>query len=460
MKTIKKRLCAFMLSIYMVFGVVSTDYLEVQAFEWVIPAIGIEEALKALFLLFGVSVSAKVVGDNVDWGELKQDCITFQENQGNSAVAVSEWWNDVIHGSLNQASSCWSAFKEWLSSFTSSTSLNVDINNTIVSMCDILGYNCSSSITSDINPFLAYYNPTGNRLYFFSPVNNSSDFSYYISYNDSTSKYVINFSSACYVRFVYLTNNKSFSNNDLNLSSSGALNYNLNLYSNAIYLQDFWGDLSVNTSVSIHNIIGSVSDFDFDIYNPNILDEVSLFPSSATSTSIPDVVPLPWQNLGDDVSAINEKIDSIIDRINTGVLDIASAMALLQSILGVLTAVADGTLQPVIPDDETGDEPNIEDEVNQNIENTGFILTGLEKVFPFCIPFDLYAFMTLLVSDPVAPVIEFPIYNPVTDTNEIIEIDFSVWESVVILFRYIFDFLFIIGLLLMARALIGGGDSA
>lgn len=80
----------------------------------------------------------------------------------------------------------------------------------------------------------------------------------------------------------------------------------------------------------------------------------------------------------------------------------------------------------------------------------------MEKVFPFCIPFDIYAFMTLLVADPVAPVINWPVYNPISKQNLYITVDFSEWESVVILIRYIFDFLFIIGMLLMARALIGG----
>lgn len=126
MKKFKKCLSAIFLSFFLVFGNVSGCYLEVQAFEWVVPAIGIEEALKFLLGLVGVSIGAKVVGDNVDWGELKDNCIQFQENQGNTAVEVGKWWDDVISGKLDQASDCWTSFKEW-ASYISYSSGNIAI---------------------------------------------------------------------------------------------------------------------------------------------------------------------------------------------------------------------------------------------------------------------------------------------------------------------------------------------
>ena len=167
MKKIKTRLCAFFLSVYMVFGVVSTDYLEVQAFEWIAPAIGIEEALKFLLGLLGVSVGAKIVGDNVDWGELKDDCIQHQIEMGNSQVAVSQWWDDVLSGSLNQASSCWSAFKDWVSSFSNSSV----VGSSIVSSA-IYSANPNfriESLPSDVYSFnfdCAMYNEVGYNTVF------------------------------------------------------------------------------------------------------------------------------------------------------------------------------------------------------------------------------------------------------------------------------------------------------
>ena len=179
-------------------------------------------------------------------------------------------------------------------------------------------------------------------------------------------------------------------------------------------------------------------------------------PENADTLST-DVIPLPWENIGASDTAIEDVIDDAISKVNDGTMSLENYWEYVQNITNTYAySIENNYLLP----NENGEDKKADDKVKENAENGAFVLYGLEKVFPFCIPFDIYAFITLLKADPVAPVIEYPIYNPVTQENEIITIDFSEWESVVVIFRYIFDFLLIIGLLLLARPLVGaGGDS-
>lgn len=75
----------------------------------------------------------------------------------------------------------------------------------------------------------------------------------------------------------------------------------------------------------------------------------------------------------------------------------------------------------------------------------------LTQFFPFCIPFDLYEFLSLLASDPVAPCFEWVIPVPQLDTEFPITIDLSAWDSVARLFRTMELLAFIVGLALLTR---------
>lgn len=82
-----------------------------------------------------------------------------------------------------------------------------------------------------------------------------------------------------------------------------------------------------------------------------------------------------------------------------------------------------------------------------------FALGDLSKFFPFCIPFDLFDFFTLLNADPVAPVFSWEIEDLSGQTYSL-TIDLAEWDPVALLFRRLQLFLFICGLAAASRKFI------
>lgn len=90
----------------------------------------------------------------------------------------------------------------------------------------------------------------------------------------------------------------------------------------------------------------------------------------------------------------------------------------------------------------------------------------LSEFFPFCLPFDLYDFLTFFVADPVAPVFELDlstmfsadpdIYDPESDYS--ITIDLSKFDEVAELLRIIETIGIIVGFVMVSRKLIHGGN--
>lgn len=78
----------------------------------------------------------------------------------------------------------------------------------------------------------------------------------------------------------------------------------------------------------------------------------------------------------------------------------------------------------------------------------------LKDLFPFCIPFDIYDFLSALSADPVAPVFEFDLNLGVA--TESMKIDLSNWSDLAAIIRTLELGLFCVGLALKTRELIGG----
>ena len=105
------------------------------------------------------------------------------------------------------------------------------------------------------------------------------------------------------------------------------------------------------------------------------------------------------------------------------------------------------------PDPGTGTNP-VPDPWTPPSDMGKFTL-DLKQYFPFCIPFDLYAFFTCLNAEPVAPVIEWLIPLPGGKTYPF-EIDLSTFDSVAQILRRMQLLLFCVGLAFKTRDLIKG----
>lgn len=80
---------------------------------------------------------------------------------------------------------------------------------------------------------------------------------------------------------------------------------------------------------------------------------------------------------------------------------------------------------------------------------------GLQNVFPFCIPFDLYNFVACLAADPVAPSFTWRFYVPGI-CDESIEIDLSEFDAAAQILRTMELLLFCVGLAFVTRKIIRG----
>ena len=458
------------------FGVPATTYYKsVHAIEFLGGALAFEEALKWLLAIVGVTAAGSVASQ-VDWSEVREQCVEVQLHNGASQAQVSEWWAKLAKGTLDKASSCWTSFLEWsdslvannsgggsgISSFpTSGTSVinyladflgysNVTVSSDVANLNNIYGY-CASSLNSD-----------GCFVYFFTSSDNIS-----ISVSQSgTGGYIYFTSSNTFnvYRTVMRPNrvNESLRNLESNVNSyrigvagiGSAVNYgsivsggSVTVEDSTIYVVGGSGSGSVPVEYDWQSAI-DVARENLNLLNRDLPDENA------------SEVAIPMPGLADSDNEVSaDAYDNIVDAINDGTITLDDGIAQIQDLLHVL--VIDDTtdiVQPVRPDPDTGEDQTKEDVIKENKSNMGFTLAGLEKVFPFCIPFDIYAFMTLLVAEPVAPEFDFPIKSVNNQTEEI-HIDLSPFEPVAVVVRYIFDFLFIIGLALMTRSLIGGGSS-
>lgn len=111
--------------------------------------------------------------------------------------------------------------------------------------------------------------------------------------------------------------------------------------------------------------------------------------------------------------------------------------------------------QGVITDETTGDDTGTtEPPLVVPIDPATFGI-DLTKLFPFCIPFDLYDMLNVLCAEPIAPSFDWEITAP-TGKKENFTIDLSVFDSVAQVVRTVELLGFCVGLAFKTRDLIRG----
>lgn len=115
-----------------------------------------------------------------------------------------------------------------------------------------------------------------------------------------------------------------------------------------------------------------------------------------------------------------------------------------------IIAIIEAAVTSVYPTIEVEETP-----ANELPEEMDYPTVGLTDVFPFCIPFDLYAFFSVLAADPVAPHFEIPFQiEGLVDYTFVI--DLSGFDTVAQILRTMELLLFCVGLVLITRNQIRG----
>lgn len=462
---VKNRFCAALLSSTILFSTVCVDYIQVQAFEWVVPSLTVGESLLWLMGLLGMTYTEGASAWRDVSPEYEQEFIDYANEHGLTYTETSTWLNDAASGKLNQLSDVWINFKEWVKSLSSNASLEqFTTKNATAVMLSSLNKQYSEYFTignSDvvchaaiIYPDSSYYTNVYHRgYYFYDDVN--------LQITEEGQVYIISAIDGSNFSYSYIDSIGTNSNGYISRISlvSSSVNVSEVRIAKSVFENTLSSYFGFSTALDIPNSIdvsSNVADSDLTIYNPALIPNINFANANTEDASIPGVIDLPWGNLGDDEEERDKTYDDLVGGLDLG-QEIGDLWQALQDLMGVLAVDDAGVLQP---NDGGENPPTLEDAAENNKANAAFVIPGLEKLFPFCIPFDIYAFITLLVAEPVAPVFRFPIRNPATGSDEYITIDLSEWDSIMNVIRLAEDFLFIIGMLLMARALIGGGDSA
>lgn len=130
-----------------------------------------------------------------------------------------------------------------------------------------------------------------------------------------------------------------------------------------------------------------------------------------------------------------------------GTLDDTLTGALPGTIVGGITG------DIAIDDTQIGegtDEGTGEGEITYPTDIPSYTL-DLTDIFPFCIPFDIYEFLSILAAEPEAPVFHWKVPVPQLGTEYEVEVDLSPWDNVAKLFRTLELLAFIVGLAMMTR---------
>lgn len=131
--------------------------------------------------------------------------------------------------------------------------------------------------------------------------------------------------------------------------------------------------------------------------------------------------------------------------------DIPAGTSLSNAIPIIQAGIVAGTLNPTATITAADSLP----ETLPNYGSAGDYQVGLSELFPFCVPFDLYNFFSVLAADPVAPDFELPfVIDGLVDYT--FEIDLSPFSSVAQIVRTMELLLFIVGLILLTRRIIRG----
>lgn len=152
-----------------------------------------------------------------------------------------------------------------------------------------------------------------------------------------------------------------------------------------------------------------------------------------------DTVTVPVT--GTDTDTDTDTGTDVIPDTNTGILS---------EILTTVKGLAVSVTQPITSSISSAITA-ISDFMTPKYENLGFYsLPGLKDFFPFCIPFDLYAFMCVLCAEPEAPCFTFACPLPGGKVYEV-EIDLAVWNDVAAAIRYCVVAIYIVTLANVTR---------
>ncbi|RHP49158.1 hypothetical protein [Clostridium sp. AF32-12BH] len=487
-----KRILALMLACTIVIGSVNNARFESRASAAGIIAgggaavVGIEVAFPYLLAVTGVVAAATGVYKNresikewgsTQWGNFKQ---WFNDNKdkfgwaADAAVAsaiVDKWGEKLSSGKLDKADPTWDVYEEWLKSVvyknygvSGNPYVGKDAGLCTVDGRDSDGYILTTItvnspvdeqaffswewgsstyawwgfVTKEQGTYLNYQSVYSNgQIRKKEPVGVSNEVimngeKWYYAVRDYGS--LIDWSLRTYPNFVQTYNKNAITQNS---AAIDAVQKVITALTN--------GDLVVDGEKD-YNYVGGVGEAgvdDTDVVNKGAKE-------GETEVSLPWSPDLSLDDLLRGLLTGDNTWTDILEKLGVGVIDRTAEGDMIIDEDGVTTKKWE--YAPAVPTTPDVTLPDASTKPSKELGNYTF--AGLEKIFPFCLPFDAIDFVKVLEAEPQAPHFTFPIKYPTGNgwATYDIDIDLSPFDVAAEILRDMECLLFIVGLIMVTRS--------
>lgn len=148
-----------------------------------------------------------------------------------------------------------------------------------------------------------------------------------------------------------------------------------------------------------------------------------------------------------DLSSVITSRDTLLDDISNSAQKIQDGVLSLDEYKNQIEYDDDLVGDETVPGTEPSEDPTEPEDVGP----IGDYALDLTEFFPFCIPYDIKEFLSLLSAAPEAPVFEWDIVVKSWDWGFHVTVDLSPWNDVAALFRKLELLAFIVGLGFVTR---------
>lgn len=462
--------------------------------------IGTETALGWMLSLLGFTAAANAVYENRDtwigWCNTQADRFhSWLDDRAEDLYCTTQevdaWLKDVANGALDTTSECWDAFLDyccWLDEeITSSEDAGSTTDITWTSVDGVQEF-----VDAHASDFVYRANETSwsSRQVSFSTVTKDINCFYSSYWYHFTDDHCV------FVRLPddqFVVYNVSLNFDSSNLIDTGAFGW-FGSSENTAYLKSYY-----NSSEGVYPVFSAYRLFSGYIkastlstwapYVDRWLDFSNVSGIYFTSYGLMGLVSgiaIGWDGWCVEVPDVTPKedvSDVVVAPDTTGVIDRDGSLDNVRvgdatgELVGVISVPVDGiglgevatpyiSVPGVYPVDTVtgeivGTDTPIED-VKPGIVptvNGDYTITGLDEVFPFCVPFDLIALFDTLQAKPEAPSFKFPLPVPKKDGGiklQYIEVNLSDFDTAATILRTMELLAFCVGLTLITRKLIRG----
>lgn len=466
--------------------------------------IGAETALAYLLGILGFSAASAVVYDNRDsiakWGKTQVGRLTKyideKKDQLNcTAESMQEWLTKLGKGTLDTAAAEWSAVKSWVGTLYDSGGV---ISTPITSQDDFTFVDGAAAVGN----FGSWVTPMdmmdGDIRYkhFSIPATDANKNAFFFSYGESDGSsisYYIALMTSAAGTMKYYTVNKTANTTSATQTNKAKYSLRSGWYMTTpvwightdapgirpnfigVYARSQFGDENtyydmggrayeayiahkfdaVTKNTETFTKLGGIS----SAYDAGkTLDNISVI-GVGNKAGVTDVtIPWPKDNsfgglIGGAITGTNTWTD-VIDAAGVGVISRENEKDYVIDNTGVTTKEWDYATD--IPGTGGTDKPGTgegDTDVDVPKDLGSYTFAGLEKLFPFCLPFDLIDFIGVLDADPEAPHFVIPIKVPTSTgwgTYDI-DIDLSKFDQIAALMRQMETLAFVVGLIMITR---------